>query len=240
MMEELAVDMYDPGLRACRHTQTMALCATGACVGCTQRRQARRDAVPEETRTAYGRAYYSKLLADPRRREARNAIKRAWYAATRPIDADYSRRRNLAAYHALDAAGKARRRVGHWGSSRRAAQKQRAIKRDAFVEDVSINALAARDGWICQICGKACAGGPSADRRWAASIDHIIPLSRNGAHCMDNCDLAHQSCNARKHNRLPSELPVGFYWPGRINRPGVYLTHGAEPVLIAPTVESVE
>lgn len=37
-------------------------------------------------------------------------------------------------------------------------------------------------------------------------IDHIVPLSRGGLHVVTNLQLAHPSCNTRKHNKLPSEM----------------------------------
>lgn len=36
--------------------------------------------------------------------------------------------------------------------------------------------------------------------------EHVIPLSRGGAHCMENLRLAHGACNSAKKDRLLSEL----------------------------------
>lgn len=37
-------------------------------------------------------------------------------------------------------------------------------------------------------------------------IDHIIPLSRNGTHTLENLQLTHPICNRTKHNRLQQEI----------------------------------
>jgi len=37
------------------------------------------------------------------------------------------------------------------------------------------------------------------------TIDHIIPLSREGLHEPENIVLACRKCNARKHNKTPKE-----------------------------------
>lgn len=52
-----------------------------------------------------------------------------------------------------------------------------------------------RDGRRCAYCG---------DR--ADTIDHVIPRSRGGKHTWDNCVAACRACNARKADRLVSEL----------------------------------
>jgi 5-methylcytosine-specific restriction endonuclease McrA len=34
------------------------------------------------------------------------------------------------------------------------------------------------------------------------TVDHIIPLSKGGAHAVANLQLAHLACNIRKGNRI--------------------------------------
>lgn len=48
-----------------------------------------------------------------------------------------------------------------------------------------------RDGWICGICG-----GPV--EKDDASLDHVVPMSRGGAHLYSNVQCAHLLCNIRK------------------------------------------
>ena len=56
-------------------------------------------------------------------------------------------------------------------------------------------AVFARDGWVCQYCGRA-----------AENVDHVIPKSRGGAHSWENVVAACRRCNSRKENRLPAEV----------------------------------
>ena len=57
-------------------------------------------------------------------------------------------------------------------------------------------ALFARDGHLCGICHKPLSG--------PTHVDHIIPASQGGFEGIENLQLAHASCNARKRNRVTS------------------------------------
>ena len=59
-----------------------------------------------------------------------------------------------------------------------------------------------RDNWICQICKKPVDKKLSFPSPKAASLDHIVPLSRGGTHESRNVQLAHLSCNTSKGNRV--------------------------------------
>ncbi|HUR24000.1 MAG TPA: HNH endonuclease signature motif containing protein [Acidimicrobiales bacterium] len=65
---------------------------------------------------------------------------------------------------------------------------------------VSLEFIAKRDGYPCGICG----GKVDMTRRHpdplAASIDHIIPLSRGGSNDVVNLQLSHFRCNWSKKN----------------------------------------
>jgi len=57
-----------------------------------------------------------------------------------------------------------------------------------------------RDGWRCYLCGvntPRTARGTSADN--APELDHIVALSRGGAHSMANTACACRRCNGIKH-----------------------------------------
>ena len=56
-------------------------------------------------------------------------------------------------------------------------------------------AIFLRDGHSCQYCGAP-----------AENIDHVIPRSRGGQHHWENVVAACRPCNARKEDRLLSEL----------------------------------
>lgn len=56
-------------------------------------------------------------------------------------------------------------------------------------------ALMHRDSHRCGYCG-----------RRATTIDHVIPRSRGGPHCWENCVASCAPCNQRKADKLLSEL----------------------------------
>ena len=56
-------------------------------------------------------------------------------------------------------------------------------------------AIFLRDNHRCQYCGAA-----------AENIDHVVPRSRGGVHAWENVVAACRPCNARKEDRLLSEV----------------------------------
>jgi 5-methylcytosine-specific restriction endonuclease McrA/predicted nucleic acid-binding Zn ribbon protein len=58
-----------------------------------------------------------------------------------------------------------------------------------------------RDGWKCQICGKKVNRLLDGSHPMAASLDHIVPLSKGGRHEPSNVRLAHRKCNTAKADR---------------------------------------
>lgn len=61
--------------------------------------------------------------------------------------------------------------------------------------DINIEKVYKRDKGRCGICNEKCI-------KEEQSLDHIIPLSKNGSHTWDNVQLAHLKCNIRKGNRV--------------------------------------
>lgn len=100
-------------------------------------------------------------------------------------------------------------------------RQRKAWKKGLQVGEVQFDRIWDRDGGICQICGVAI-DRKDPDKMMRASMDHIVTLAQKGAHCEENIDLAHRRCNYRKRNRSPWQLPPGFYWSGRPNRPGIF------------------
>lgn len=60
-----------------------------------------------------------------------------------------------------------------------------------------------RDGWRCQLCGKATPKRLLRDYRSknAPTLDHILPIKAGGSHTWDNLQCACRSCNSRKSSR---------------------------------------
>lgn len=76
-----------------------------------------------------------------------------------------------------------------------------------------------RDRRSCAYCGKR-----------ADTIDHVVPRSRGGTHCWENCVAACRSCNSRKADRLVEELGWKLGVTPRIpTRPGGVLVLTTEP-----------
>ncbi len=72
--------------------------------------------------------------------------------------------------------------------------KRKAILRGALVvESLDRQKVWERDGGICHICGT-----PADSEDW--HLDHIIPVSKGGAHVMSNVAVSHPVCNLRKHD----------------------------------------
>jgi len=73
---------------------------------------------------------------------------------------------------------------------------RRARKKGAAIfGKVDFDAVLARDGLVCWICGKHI----DADD---LQFDHAVPLSKGGEHSTRNVRVAHQFCNYSKHDRL--------------------------------------
>lgn len=63
---------------------------------------------------------------------------------------------------------------------------------------ISKAAIAARDGYRCQLCGGRVAMWRTHPDPLSASIDHIIPLAHHGGNGDHNLQLAHLRCNLSK------------------------------------------
>ena len=80
----------------------------------------------------------------------------------------------------------------------------KARKKAAFVEKVNPESIFLRDKGICQICHKRV-------RYDTFSLDHIIPLSKGGAHVSWNLQTAHLRCNiSRGAGRLSAQCRLSL------------------------------
>lgn len=82
--------------------------------------------------------------------------------------------------------------------------RRRARMLGAYVERVDSLVVLERDDGVCGICGE------DVDP-FRFDVDHVIPISRGGAHAYFNAQVAHPGCNVRKHNA--SELPLLPFTP---------------------------
>lgn len=84
-------------------------------------------------------------------------------------------------------------------------------KRNGRNEKIDLDTLIRRDRSICYLCGgtvskrrKKGSGQPwQADPKYP-TMDHVIPLSRDGEHAWDNIKLAHWECNMKKGGKMPT------------------------------------
>ncbi len=72
----------------------------------------------------------------------------------------------------------------------------------ARIEPIDRLAVFERDGWQCYICGRACLRDLlERYHPHRAELDHVVPLSKGGAHSYDNVRCACGRCNRVKHNK---------------------------------------
>lgn len=79
--------------------------------------------------------------------------------------------------------------------------KRRALKRAAYIADVSRKQVFERDGYRCHLCHRKTNPTKQVPHPRAPTIDHIIPLANHGTHEPLNCRTACFQCNSRKGNR---------------------------------------
>jgi hypothetical protein len=88
-----------------------------------------------------------------------------------------------------------RKRVG-WG-------KRNALKHSAPSETVDPIVVLTRGGWMCAICAVETPRELRGSfRPNAPEVDHIVPLSKGGAHTYANTQCLCRNCNQAKSNKL--------------------------------------
>lgn len=88
--------------------------------------------------------------------------------------------------------------------------KRKALERGVEADNIDPFKVFDRDGWRCQICGKAT---PRARRGTihsnAPELDHRVPTTRGGGHVYSNVQCACRQCNGEKSNRSnKGQLPM--------------------------------
>ena len=134
------------------------------------------------------------------------AQKAAWHAANRAAHPEKMKALRKARYQihraeaiAASMAWRADNPEKHREQSREQMHRRRVRLLGGFVERVDLAVLVERDGGRCGICRKKVS---AAD----ASIDHVLPVSKGGAHSYANCRLVHLRCNIARGNRGSAQL----------------------------------
>jgi 5-methylcytosine-specific restriction endonuclease McrA len=81
------------------------------------------------------------------------------------------------------------------------SHRRRAILRNAEQERIRSRLVYERDAWMCGICHDPVDRMHEYPHLMSASLDHMIPLAKGGTHTMQNVQLAHFLCNAKKGDR---------------------------------------
>lgn len=89
---------------------------------------------------------------------------------------------------------------------RRAEYKRKAIKLQAFVEDVSRDEVMARGKWKCHLCGHSIPKEAVWPSPMFGTVDHVLPLVAGGKHSYANCKPAHLRCNCVKGAKPVGQL----------------------------------
>jgi hypothetical protein len=96
-----------------------------------------------------------------------------------------------------------RQKPGPWTDARRDQYHRRRAQKVAAStgEPVILAWIADRDHWRCHICKTRVGKKIAWPHVRSASLDHVVPLSKGGAHDPSNVRLAHLGCNSAKGNR---------------------------------------
>lgn len=91
-------------------------------------------------------------------------------------------------------------------SAARRRSKLRRKKRVTISEPYTLRAIAERDGHRCGICSLRVNLKLAVPHPQAATIDHIVPISRGGQDVRVNVQLAHFLCNSLKSDKGHGQL----------------------------------
>jgi 5-methylcytosine-specific restriction endonuclease McrA len=76
--------------------------------------------------------------------------------------------------------------------------RRRAMKLEAFVEDVDLSVVIGIHGAVCIVCAADIDLSLMHPHPMSKSLEHVIPLARGGGHSYDNCAPSHLRCNISK------------------------------------------
>ena len=91
-----------------------------------------------------------------------------------------------------------KRKYAHQSGS---THRRRARRFGVAYEYVSPVGIFERDGWVCGICSAPVERTIKYPDPKSASLDHVVPMSRGGAHAPENLQCSHLECNLRARDK---------------------------------------
>lgn len=80
--------------------------------------------------------------------------------------------------------------------------RRKAAERRVLHEPIPSKSIFIRDNWTCHWCGIACRDTKDPTLMDAATLDHVVPISKGGNHTRDNLVCACRACNSFKSDAL--------------------------------------
>ena len=131
------------------------------------------------------------------------AASSAWWAKNPGYAAEHNRKRREMFPDEASNYYRANREAAFKRTARR-----RAAKREASVGVTDWTALWDSQGGRCGLCEEPIDRTLPYPDPLSASVDHIVPLSRGGAHEQANLQWTHLVCNLRKGTKLPTDTTL--------------------------------
>jgi len=85
-------------------------------------------------------------------------------------------------------------------ANRKGSHKRRALMAEAEYEDFNPTEVMERDRYVCQLCGRKTRPDYNRYHPLFPNLDHIVPLSKGGAHTKGNTQCLCRECNATKQS----------------------------------------
>jgi len=93
--------------------------------------------------------------------------------------------------------------------NRHKKRRRRALMADAMTDNsISEHEIYQRDGYKCWICNRDVVDAYDNTNPLQATLDHVIPLSKGGAHMRDNLACCCRQCNCRKGAAILPTPPI--------------------------------